>query len=198
MSVVPVWQLSAKVTKVEIVGGDAHVICVSNKIKHIFDFNVKLNFSLEIDESMGLPSQSEVCVWVRRLKYISIVKCGSCVRDDIKQALQVFPWKMSVVTIAENMMRMSCEEWQGRYFKNRPKSMTTGYGDRTNVEKMKGKTVKTVFVRASPCRCARNTPICFRDDPALRPRSVPLLHPPGMVYDTPRAPIHLVAIRLRS
>lgn len=47
-------------TKVEIVGGDAHVICVSNKIKHIFDFNVKVKFSLSIDESMGLPPKAEV------------------------------------------------------------------------------------------------------------------------------------------
>ena len=47
-------------TNVEIVGGDAHVICVSNKIKHIFDFNVKVKFSLSIDESMGLQSKAEV------------------------------------------------------------------------------------------------------------------------------------------
>lgn len=47
-------------TNVEIVGGDAHVICVSNKIKHIFDFNVKVKFSLSIDESMGLPPKAEV------------------------------------------------------------------------------------------------------------------------------------------
>lgn len=61
----PASQLSARVTKVEIVGGDAHVICVSNKIKHIFEFNVKLNFSLDIDESMGLSPQSEVCCYSR-------------------------------------------------------------------------------------------------------------------------------------
>lgn len=53
-------QLRANVTNVEIVGGDAHVICVSNKTKHIFDFNVKLDFSLSIDESMGLQPQAEV------------------------------------------------------------------------------------------------------------------------------------------
>lgn len=58
-------QLRATVTKAEIVGGDAHVICVSNKIKHIFDFNVKLDFSLEIDESMGLQPQAEVRQRVR-------------------------------------------------------------------------------------------------------------------------------------
>lgn len=52
-------QLRANVTNVEIVGGDAHVICVSNKIKHIFDFNVKVKFSLSIDESMGLPPKAE-------------------------------------------------------------------------------------------------------------------------------------------
>lgn len=48
-------KVSGRVTSVEILGGDAHVICVSNKIKHIFDFNVKLKVSVSIDESMGLP-----------------------------------------------------------------------------------------------------------------------------------------------
>lgn len=52
--------MRASVTDVEIVGGDAHVICVSNKIKHIFDFNVKIKFSLSIDESMGLQPPAEV------------------------------------------------------------------------------------------------------------------------------------------
>lgn len=54
--------MQASVTNVEIPGGEAHIICVSNKIKHIFEFNVKLKFSLTIDESMGLPSKSEVLV----------------------------------------------------------------------------------------------------------------------------------------
>lgn len=48
------------VTNVEILGGDANVICVSKKIKHIFDFNVKIKFSLSIDESMRLPPAAEV------------------------------------------------------------------------------------------------------------------------------------------
>ena len=39
----------------DISGGDAQVIVVSNKIKHIFEFNVNLKFALTIDESMGLP-----------------------------------------------------------------------------------------------------------------------------------------------
>lgn len=56
-------QLRANVTSVEIVGGDAHVICVSNKIKHIFDFNVKVKFSLTVDESMGLQPKPEVRRW---------------------------------------------------------------------------------------------------------------------------------------
>lgn len=50
-------------TNVEIVEGDARVICVSNKTKHLFEFNVKVKFSLTIDESMGLQPQVMVCVY---------------------------------------------------------------------------------------------------------------------------------------
>ncbi|CAM9832623.1 unnamed protein product, partial [Pylaiella littoralis] len=53
-------QLRASVTNVEIVEADARVICVSNKIKHLFEFNVKVKFSLTVDESMGLPPPAEV------------------------------------------------------------------------------------------------------------------------------------------
>eukprot|EP00752_Nemacystus_decipiens_P005276 g4785.t1 len=52
-------KLRASVTNVEIVEADARVICVSNKTKHLFEFNVKVNFSLTVDESMGLPPQAE-------------------------------------------------------------------------------------------------------------------------------------------
>lgn len=58
-------QLRASVTNVEIVEADARVICVSNKIKHLFEFNVKVKFSLTIDESMGLQPPAEVCAFVR-------------------------------------------------------------------------------------------------------------------------------------
>lgn len=61
-------KLSARVTEVEIVGGDAHVICVSNKMKHIFDFNVKLKFSVDIDESMGLSPESEAAPSMKTFK----------------------------------------------------------------------------------------------------------------------------------
>lgn len=51
-------------TNVEIVEADARVICVSNKIKHLFEFDVKVNFALTVDESMGLQPQAEVRVCV--------------------------------------------------------------------------------------------------------------------------------------
>lgn len=52
--------MRASVTNVDIVEADARVICVSNKIKHLFDFNVKVKFSLTVDESMGLQPPAEV------------------------------------------------------------------------------------------------------------------------------------------
>ncbi|CAM9993892.1 unnamed protein product [Scytosiphon promiscuus] len=52
-------KLGAKVTSVEMVEADARVICVSNKIKHLFEFNTKVKFSLSIDESMGLPPKAD-------------------------------------------------------------------------------------------------------------------------------------------
>ncbi|CBJ32816.1 conserved unknown protein [Ectocarpus siliculosus] len=52
-------KLRASVTSVEIVEADARVICVSNKTKHLFEFNVKVKFSLTIDESMGLQPQAQ-------------------------------------------------------------------------------------------------------------------------------------------
>ncbi|CAN0153996.1 unnamed protein product, partial [Hapterophycus canaliculatus] len=52
-------KLRADVTNVEMVEADARVICVSNKIKHLFEFNAKVKFSLSIDESMGLPPKAD-------------------------------------------------------------------------------------------------------------------------------------------
>lgn len=64
---IPLVQLRANVTNVEIVEADARVICVSNKIKHLFEFNVKVKFSLTIGESMGLQPQAQE------------VRCFSCI-----------------------------------------------------------------------------------------------------------------------
>lgn len=79
-------QPRASVTNVEIVGGDAHVICVSNKIKHLFEFNVKIKFTLSI-EMVGVNPQSEV----RSLTLSAWHSLGSIYRARGLRTLRVYP-----------------------------------------------------------------------------------------------------------